>query len=85
VTIVLAQELLPRYLGLASGLILGLGFGTGGLGVAVSGWIADTVGLYKAVWILAVAPVLGSVLAAFGRLPGRSFGKGGKEQSSKNH
>ena len=72
VTIVLAQELLPRNLGLASGLILGLGFGTGGLGVAVSGLIADAVGLYKAVWVLALMPVFGSILAAFVRTPGRS-------------
>jgi FSR family fosmidomycin resistance protein-like MFS transporter len=78
VTIVLAQELLPKYLGLASGLILGLGFGTGGLGVAVSGWIADTLGLYKAVWILAIVPVLGSVLAAFIRMPDRDAGGAGK-------
>jgi FSR family fosmidomycin resistance protein-like MFS transporter len=72
VTIVLAQELLPRNLGLASGLILGLGFGTGGLGVAVSGLIADSVGLYKAVWVLALVPVFGSILAAFVRTPGTS-------------
>lgn len=70
VTIVLAQELLPRHLGLASGLILGLGFGTGGLGVAVSGLIADRVGLSGAVWLLAIVPILGSILAAFIRAPG---------------
>lgn len=69
VTIVLAQEILPRNLGLASGLILGLGFGTGGLGTAVSGWIADAVGLYKTIWVLALVPVLGSVLGAFIRTP----------------
>jgi FSR family fosmidomycin resistance protein-like MFS transporter len=72
VTIVLGQELLPKYLGLVSGLLLGLGFGMGGLGVAVSGWIADIIGLYKTVWILALVPVLGSVLAAFIRTPGRN-------------
>jgi FSR family fosmidomycin resistance protein-like MFS transporter len=65
VTIVLAQELLPRYLGLASGLILGLGFGTGGLGTAVSGILADTLGLYQVTWILALAPALGAVLTIF--------------------
>jgi MFS transporter, FSR family, fosmidomycin resistance protein len=69
VTIVLAQELLPRNLGLASGLILGLGFGMGGLGAAVSGWIADMLGLYKTVWILALVPVLGSVIGSFIRTP----------------
>jgi len=69
VTIVLAQEILPRNLGLASGLILGLSFGTGGLGTAVSGLIADAVGLYKTVWILALVPLLGSVIGAFIRTP----------------
>jgi MFS family permease len=69
VTIVLAQELLPKYLGLASGLILGLGFGTGGVGVAISGWIADMMGLYKMVWILALVPVLGALTAALIRTP----------------
>ena len=71
VTIVLAQELLPRNLGLASGLILGLGFGMGGLGAAVSGWIADMIGLYKTVWILALVPALGSVIGSFIRTPNR--------------
>jgi MFS transporter, FSR family, fosmidomycin resistance protein len=58
VTIVLAQELLPDRLGLASGLILGLGFGTGGLGAALSGFLADSFGLYQTFWILALAPLL---------------------------
>ncbi len=72
VTIVLAQELLPRNLGLASGLILGLGFGMGGLGAAVSGWIADMIGLYKTMWFLALVPALGSVVAAFIQTPSLS-------------
>jgi FSR family fosmidomycin resistance protein-like MFS transporter len=71
VTIVVAQELMPQYLGLVSGLILGLGFGTGGLGTAFSGFLADKFGLYQVFWILALAPVLGAVLAAFIR-PKRS-------------
>ena len=71
VTIVLAQEILARNLGLASGLILGLGFGMGGLGTAASGWIADMVGLYTTVWVLALVPALGSVLGAFIRTPKR--------------
>ena len=65
VTIVVAQELMPQYVGLASGLILGLGFGTGGLGTALSGFLADKLGLYQMMWILAIAPVLGAALAAF--------------------
>jgi len=60
-----SQELMPQYLGLVSGLILGLGFGTGGLGTAFSGFLADKIGLYQVFWILALAPVLGAVIAAF--------------------
>lgn len=64
VTIVLAQELLPDNLGLASGLILGLGFGTGGLGAALTGSLADHFGLNAAFWVLAMAPLLSIPLVA---------------------
>jgi MFS transporter, FSR family, fosmidomycin resistance protein len=69
VTIVLAQELLPRRLGLASGLILGLGFGTGGLGSALSGYLADSIGLYQTFWILAAVPLLSALMTAFIKVP----------------
>jgi MFS transporter, FSR family, fosmidomycin resistance protein len=64
VTVILAQGLLPGHLGLASGLILGLGFGTGGLGTALSGWMADVMGLTNVMWVLALVPVISSLLAA---------------------
>jgi FSR family fosmidomycin resistance protein-like MFS transporter len=70
VTIVVAQELMPQFVGLASGLILGLGFGTGGLGTAISGLLADTLGLYAVMWILALVPALGAFLAVFIRTAG---------------
>jgi FSR family fosmidomycin resistance protein-like MFS transporter len=63
VTVVFAQELLPRHLGLASGLTLGLAFGTGGLGVGVSGLMADLYGLHASVWMLVFLPGLGGLLA----------------------
>jgi FSR family fosmidomycin resistance protein-like MFS transporter len=72
VTIVLTQELLPRYLGLASGLILGLGFGTGGLGTALSGYLADMFGLDTAFWVIAGVPFLSVGLAMLIRVPVRS-------------
>ncbi len=65
VTVVLTQELLPGHLGLASGLTLGLGFGTGGLGTALSGWMADGLGLTETMWVLALVPASASLFAAF--------------------
>jgi len=64
VTVVLAQELLPRNLGLASGLVLGLAFGAGGVGTALSGHIADMIGLYQTLWFLTFVPILGALLTA---------------------
>lgn len=63
VTVVFAQELLPQHLGLASGLMLGLSFGTGGLGVGLSGLLADLLGLRESVWILVMVPGLAGLLA----------------------
>ena len=77
VTIVLAQELMPRHLGLASGLILGLGFGTGGLGSAFSGYLADAYGLYTTMWILAVAPFIAVALPPFIRPVSQGLSKTG--------
>jgi FSR family fosmidomycin resistance protein-like MFS transporter len=67
VTVVQAQEFLPRHIGLASGLIMGLSFGTGGIGSALSGYLADIYGLNTAVWVLALAPLLCVPLAALMR------------------
>jgi FSR family fosmidomycin resistance protein-like MFS transporter len=63
VTVVLAQELLPRRLGLASGLTLGLAFGAGGVGVGLSGFLADALGLQASVWMLLVLPGIAGLLA----------------------
>jgi FSR family fosmidomycin resistance protein-like MFS transporter len=63
VTVVLAQELLPHHIGIASGLTLGLSFGAGGLGVGVSGLMADLIGLSASVWILVFLPGLAALLA----------------------
>ncbi len=65
VSIVLAQAYMPRNLGLASGMIVGFAIGTGGLGVALLGSIADRWGLPTALWITALTPVLGFGAALF--------------------
>ena len=71
VTVVFAQELLPRHLGMASGLSLGLAFGTGGIGVALSGLLADALGLRISLAILMVLPGIAGALALV-LSPGRS-------------
>src|SRR5262245_62135788 len=64
VTVALGQAYLPRHLGMAAGLIVGLAIGTGGLGVTLLGWIADHWGLYSALTVVATLPTAG-LAAAF--------------------
>lgn len=63
ITLVMAQGLMPGRVGVASGVILGLGFVTGGVGVPVTGWLADRYGMQVALSSLAVLLVAGSLLA----------------------
>jgi FSR family fosmidomycin resistance protein-like MFS transporter len=65
VSVVLAQAYLPRHAGMASGLIVGFAIGTGGLGVAALGWVADHHGLPAALAISALTPLAGFVAARF--------------------
>jgi FSR family fosmidomycin resistance protein-like MFS transporter len=55
VTIAMAHELMPSRIGLISGLFMGIAMGAGGLGVSVSGAIADQFGLTAT---LSIFPVL---------------------------
>jgi FSR family fosmidomycin resistance protein-like MFS transporter len=63
VTVALGQAYLPRRLGMAAGLIVGLAIGTGGLGVTLLGWVADHWGLQAALHLVAVLPAVGLVAA----------------------
>jgi FSR family fosmidomycin resistance protein-like MFS transporter len=45
--LLMAQQLMASRAGLASGLVMGLGFVTGAIGVPVNGAIADSIGLQK--------------------------------------
>lgn len=71
VTLAIAHELMPGELGLSSGLLLGFSMGLGGLGVAVIGSLADSIGLAGALTILlfplAAATVLMAVLPYRGK------------------
>jgi MFS transporter, FSR family, fosmidomycin resistance protein len=73
VTIVLAQEYLPRQIGLASGLSVGFAIGLGGIAAVALGVIADSVSLQAALYVCALAPIPGIFLALL-LPPGRAVG-----------
>jgi len=62
--LVYAQELLPKKLGMVSGLFYGFAFGMGGLGSALLGYTADHVGIEKVYQICAFLPLIG-IIALF--------------------
>jgi FSR family fosmidomycin resistance protein-like MFS transporter len=62
VTMVLSQLYLPRHVGMASGLSVGLSMGLGGIAAVALGAIADAVDLETALYVAAAAPALGAVL-----------------------
>ncbi|MFL5927706.1 MAG: MFS transporter [Gaiellaceae bacterium] len=59
VTMVLSQLYLPRHVGIASGLSVGLAMGVGGVAAVVLGAVADTIDLQTALVISAAAPAIG--------------------------
>jgi FSR family fosmidomycin resistance protein-like MFS transporter len=62
VTVAMSHELLPSSVGIASGLMLGVAIGAGGIGVAVNGILADVYSLSLA---LATVPALILIAAVF--------------------
>lgn len=67
ITVALSHELMPRAVGLASGVMLGVVVGAGGIGVAVTGYIADLWSLSFALWT--VVPVLVASTLLYAVLP----------------
>ena len=63
ITLVMAQRLVPGRIGVASGVILGLGFVTGRIGVPITGRIADLFGMQVALASLTVLLAIGSLVA----------------------
>ena len=64
VAVAMSHELLPGNIGLASGMMLGLAIGFGGLGVAVNGLIADHYSLAAALGTIPV-PIIAAMLLMF--------------------
>jgi FSR family fosmidomycin resistance protein-like MFS transporter len=67
VTMVLSHLYLPRHIGMASGLSVGLAMGIGGVAAVVLGAVADAIDLRLALTVSAVPPLLGVVASL--RLP----------------
>ena len=59
VSIVFAQEVWPRGVGLASALVIGLGWAPGGIGASVTGLLADKYSLTFGLRALLFAPIFG--------------------------
>jgi FSR family fosmidomycin resistance protein-like MFS transporter len=65
ITMVMSQEYLPRHVGMASGLSIGLSVGLGGIAAVALGRLADAVDLRTALYVSAAAPLLAVVLGLF--------------------
>jgi len=61
VAVAMSHELLPGNVGLASGIMLGLAIGFGGLGVAINGIIADHYSLAAALGTIPI-PIAGAII-----------------------
>lgn len=70
-TVVLAQEMMPGYVGMASGLTIGFSIGLGGVGATILGYVADHFGVPSVFTVLAALPLIGVILAWY--LPGKLF------------
>jgi FSR family fosmidomycin resistance protein-like MFS transporter len=65
VTMVLGQLYLPRRVGLASGLTIGLAMGIGGVAAVSLGAVADAIDLQTALYVAAAAPAFGALVCLF--------------------
>jgi FSR family fosmidomycin resistance protein-like MFS transporter len=63
--LLMAQQLMASRAGLASGLVMGLGFVTGAIGVPINGAIADAIGLQKSLMTHVLLVLATLVLAWF--------------------
>jgi FSR family fosmidomycin resistance protein-like MFS transporter len=76
VTVAMAHEIAPKNVGLVSGLMLGLAVGVGGMGVSVTGWIADMTTLTLGLATIPLAIVLAVPLFLLVPYPWKSFLRG---------
>jgi len=65
ITMAIGQSYMPQNLGMASGLILGLAMGVGGIATTIFGWVADHWGVPFTLQIIFILPLLGSLTFLF--------------------
>ncbi len=64
ISMAIGQSFFPKNVGMASGLILGLAFGMGGLGATLLGLFADHFGVPSTLWLITFLPWVGFSLTA---------------------
>jgi len=75
VAVAMGHELMPDNVGLASGMMLGLAIGAGGLGVAVNGIIADHYSLLAALGTIPVPIIIAIILMVLVPYPWKTWYK----------
>ncbi|MCS7280037.1 MAG: MFS transporter [Desulfobacterota bacterium] len=71
-TTAMGQILLPRHLGMASGIMVGLTISAGGLGLTLLGVLADRWGVPFTIRVIALLPLLGFLLGLLIKYPPKS-------------
>lgn len=67
--VVFAQELVPGRVGMIAGMFFGFAFGAGGIGAALLGDVADSMGIEYVYWLCSFLPLLGVLTILLPRLP----------------
>ncbi len=65
VTVVYGQMMLPNNIGLASGLMIGLAVGAGGIGATIMGWLSDNYGVEFIFDLFVIIPFVAAVITLF--------------------
>jgi FSR family fosmidomycin resistance protein-like MFS transporter len=65
VTMVMMHEIMHRHIGMASGIMIGFALGIGGIGVMITGLMADSFGLFRALNALVMVLVVAGLLTRF--------------------
>ena len=76
--IVYGQELMPKNLGLVSGMFFGLAFGMGAVGSAIFGVVADKTSVFHVYEIAAYLPLLGLLAGFLPKMKSENVFKDGK-------